>query len=172
MRGEGKYTTTEEDLVAANRLHARQLWNRKAILRGWILGTIALGLIALWFCARIDWTLLWAPVVAAGYMVVGAFVSQLTFSHFARRHYRQARSFWHPTTLEWDSDSVRFASDRGDVRYNWTDFFSWAADDRSILLYQTGNSFISVPTRGLGEEAKIEIVSALKSANVGERSSR
>jgi YcxB-like protein len=172
VSGEGGFTTTEEDLVAANRLHARQLWNRRAVLRGWVLGTVTLAVIAIWLCERVDWKMVWVPLVAAGYMVIGALVSQLTFSHFARRHYRQARSFWHPTTLEWDSNSIRFASDRGNVRYNWTDFFSWAADDRSILLYQTGNSFITVPTRGLSEEAKIEIVSALKGASVGERSLR
>jgi hypothetical protein len=172
MPGEGNFTTTEEDLVAANRLHARQLWNWRAVVRGWVLGTIALALVAIWLCGRVDWKMLWVPLIAAGYMAVGAIVAQLTFSHFARRHYRQARSFWHPTTLYWDSDSIRFASDRGDVRFNWTDFFSWAADERSILLYQSANYFYTIPTRDLDAEARTDIAAALKNAGVVERSSR
>jgi hypothetical protein len=171
MPREGTFTTTENDLVAANRLHARQLWNRRAVLRGWTLATVALALAAIWLCGRVDWTVLWMPLVAAAFMAVGAVLSQLTFSYAARQHYRQARSFWHPTTVAWDDNSVRFASDRGNVQFEWADFFAWAADDRSILLYQSGNLFITIPMRALDEHAKKEIVSALKNGGVASRSS-
>lgn len=172
MAGEGRFTTEELDLIAANRLHARQLWNRRAVLRGWVLGTVALTLVAIWLCERLDWKMLWLPLVAAGYMAIGAIIAQVAFSFYARRHYRQAQSFWHPTTLDWDNNAVRFASDQGEVRYNWADFYSWAADDRSILLYQTANSFITVPTRGLDRKGATEIAAALKNAGIVERSSR
>ena len=172
MSGEGNFTTTEKDLVAANRLHARQLWNRRAILRGWIFTTVALALILFAFCRRFDWTILLAPLAATAFMGVGAAFANQTFAIAARRHYRQARAFWQQTTIEWDDGSVRFVSDRGNVRFNWADFYSWAADDQSILLYQSANSFITVPTRELGENARLEIVSALTKTGVTSRSSR
>ena len=62
MSGEAEFTTTEEDLVAANQLHARQLWNRRAVLRGWTLTTIAFALILLSFREQFDWVLLFAPL--------------------------------------------------------------------------------------------------------------
>jgi hypothetical protein len=172
MSGEGNFITAEEDVVAANRLHARQLWNRRAILRGWILATVALALVAIGVCERLNWTMLWVPVASATLMVIGAGVSQLTFSQAARRHFRQAHAFWRPTTIEWDDTSVGFATDRGKVRFQWTDFFSWAADDRSVLLYQSANSFITIPIKKLDQQAKVEIASALKNVGVPERSSR
>ena len=66
---------------------------------------------------------------------------------------------------------MQFASERGEVRDNWTSFFSWAADDRSILLYQSANLFISLPIRDFSEDAKIDILAALKNAGVPERKS-
>ena len=66
---------------------------------------------------------------------------------------------------------MHFASERGEVRDNWTSYFSWAADDRSILLYQSANSFITLPAKDLGVDARIDIVAALKNAGVTERSS-
>jgi hypothetical protein len=116
--------------------------------------------------------MLWLPVVAAGYMAIGAAASQLIFSRFARRHYRQAKAFWRPTNMDWDDHSIRFASDRGAVQYQWADFYSWAADNRSILLYQTANSFITIPTRGLNHDGAVEIVSDLVNAGLAVRSSR
>jgi len=170
--GEANYTIMEGDLVAANRLHARQLWNQRAILKGWLIGTMALTLVGFWLCPSVDWRILWAPVIATAYMIFGALFSFVVFSYFARRHYRQAHSFWIPTKLEWDRKAVRFTSDRGEVRFDWSDFFSWAADGRSILLYQSGNLFITVPVRALKSEAVSEIVSILKDAGVPVRSSR
>ena len=71
MSGEGSFTTTEEDLVGGNRLHARQLWNRRALLRGWLLFTIASVLLVFGFCGSVGWAMLWAPVAAAAYLVIG-----------------------------------------------------------------------------------------------------
>jgi hypothetical protein len=172
MSGEANFTTTEEDLVAANRLHARQLWNRVAVLRGWILATVALGLILFSFCGQFNWMILWAPIAAAVFMAVGVALANLIFAIAASRHYRQARPFWLPTTIEWNGNSVRFTSDRGHVEFKWADFFAWAGDDHSILLYQSGNSFITVPMKNLDEKNCMEIISALKSAGVPVRSSR
>jgi hypothetical protein len=112
-----------------------------------------------------------APIAAAAFMGVGAVFANLTFAIAARRHYRQARAFWLPTTIEWDDESVRFASDRGNVQFKWADFFAWASDDRSILLYQSGNSFIAVPAKDLDVNQMMEIVSGLKGAGVAVRSS-
>ena len=169
---EAKFTIREKDLVAANRLHARQLWNRGAVLRGWGLATVALVLILFSICGHFGWMLLWAPAAAALFMAVGAAIAYLTFSNAARRHYHQAEAFWIPTSIDWDDTSIRFASERGNVQIKWADFFAWAVDDRSILLYQSGNSFITVPTKSLGENAKFEIPLALKNAGVAVRSSR
>ena len=171
MSGEGKFTTTEDDLVAGNQLHARQLWNRRAVLRGWVLFTIAVLLAVFGFCGRVGWALLWAPAAASAYMVVGYYFSQAMFSRYARKGFRQALSFWRPTAIQWDDDSVQFTSDRGQSRDVWTSYYSWAADDRSILLYQSANLFITLPVRDVGNDARISISAALKKAGVKQRSS-
>jgi hypothetical protein len=167
-----EFTTTEADLVAGNLLHVRQIWNRRAILKGWILGTIALGLLGFGLLSCAGWRLLLAPVIAAAYMAVGALVSRQLFVRYARRSFRQAHAFFRSTQLGWDSDTVRFASDRGEVRWRWADFYAWAANDRSILLYQTANSFITVPVAGFPSATKTQIVSALEAAGVLQRSAR
>jgi hypothetical protein len=102
-------------------------------------------------------------------MVIGWIVSQLTFGRAARRNFREAKAFLRPTTIAWDRESVRFTSERGESRDDWSSYFAWAADDRSVLLYQAANLFITLPVRDLGENAKVEIVAALQNAGVKER---
>jgi hypothetical protein len=172
MSGEGKFTTTEEDLISGNLLHAQEVWNRRALLKGWILGTVALALLGIAIGEAIDWRLLWAPIAAAAYMIVGFFVSRLIFSSAARRSFRQAQPFFRPNTFKWDDSSVEFASDRGKVRDSWKSFYAWAADERSIILYQTAGSFITIPTRDLGQDEKSEIELTVSRAGVPRRSSR
>jgi hypothetical protein len=172
MSGEASFTTTEEDLVAANRLHARQLWNRRAILRGWILATVALTLILYSFCGKVDWMILSASVAAAVFMAVGATLANLTFAIAARRQHRQAKAFWIPTKIAWDNKCIRFTSDRGHVEHRWAEYFAWAGDNRSILLYLSANSFITIPTKNLAESERTGIGSALKDAGIIERSRR
>ena len=172
MSGEANFTTTEADLVAANRLHARQLWNRRAVLRGWILATVALALILFALCPRLRWLILAAPFAAAVFMAVGAAFANLTYAIAARRHYRQGKAFWRPTRIEWDDDSIRFTSDRGHVEHKWADYFAWAADDRSILLYLSANAFVTIPSKNLSANGRTEIVGNLKRTGVAARPAR
>jgi hypothetical protein len=169
MAGEASFTTSEQDLVAANRLHVRQLWNRRATLRGWILSTVALALVLFVFCPRLSWLLLAAPFAAAAFMAVGAVLAQLTFVIAARRHYRQGKAFWRPTKIAWDDTSIRFTSDRGHVEHKWADYFAWAADDQAVLLYLSANSFLTIPSKNLSTNGRTEIIADLQRAGVGGR---
>ena len=172
MSGDAEFTTTEEDLVAANQLHARQLWNRRAVLRGWMLTTIAFALILFSFREQFDWALLFAPIAAVPFMMLGAGLARLTFATAARRQYRQGQAFWRPTKIEWTDRSIRFSSDRGQVEHSWSDYFAWAADDRSILLYQSANAFFTLPAAHLGTHVRTQIVSDLSNSGVPHRSAR
>ena len=148
------------------------MWNRRAVLRGWVFGIVVLTLILFSRGWRFDWRMLWVPVIATAYSGVGAIVGWMIYSHAARRNFRQARALWHPTSVRWDDDSIQIMSERGKVRDNWSNFFAWAANDQFILLYHTAASFVTIPVRDLNSDARTEIVSALTNAGVAERASR
>lgn len=169
MECKRNFTTIEGDWIAANRLHAKQLWNRRATLRGGLFFSAAAGLLGFSIFRSAGWYLLLIPGAAVAYMLVGYFVAQLAFSRAARRSFHQSKAFLRPTEIEWDAKNVRLTSERGTVQDAWVDFFAWAADDRSVLLYQSANAFITLPVRDLGLDAQRSIVDALRKSGIKER---
>lgn len=172
MPGEKSFTTTEDDLVAGNRLHVRQLWNRRAILNGWLLAVAVIGLLWIQFCDRFDWSLLWVPLAAAAWLPIGWLVAQATFTRAGRQAFRQLKPFLRPTMVAWDENSIRFTSSRGESRDDWGNYYAWAADDRSVVLYQSAHLFVTLPVRDIGPDARDDIVSLFKQAGVKERQAR
>ena len=170
MPGELDYTLQEQDLVDGNRLHARQLWNKRTVIRTWLCISI-IAIVGCFFAWDADvWDFVWIAIAFAAYMAIGSHVGKAIFSRFARRSYRQAKAFWRQTKFSWTDDSLEFKSARGQGRSEWSDFYSWAADEKSVLLYQTANTFITVPVGSIDAVLREEIVTNLRNAGVVERS--
>jgi hypothetical protein len=167
---EATFTVSPEDCVAANRLHFLKSISIKRWLEVFILSAAALALFNFGF----DWIFdlegylivlgsIWAFLVTV--CVAGWFM----IPRQARRNWRQAQKMWIERRVSWDADKIHFESEKGQVHVNWSDYYRWAADDRSLLLYQDDRTFHLVPLRNLPSGACDAITEYLKAAGVQER---
>ena len=158
---------TAEDLIAANRLHWRQTFRlKRAIL---LLVTI-LAASSLW----LSWNYGREGIIAS--LMLSAFLSGaylllwlgswLCVAPLARRAWRQSERMWVDQQVRWTADEIEFVSSRGEVRFPWSDFYRWAADKKTVNLYQSARAFYSLPLRGFDPEAGHEIASILTAAEV------
>lgn len=166
----GSFRTTADDLIAANRLHWLQTFRLK---RAILLLMAILAVSSLW----LSWSHGWWGVVAA--LMLGPILailygalwlgSWLLVGLLARRRWRQSEPMWVDQQVTWTAEEIEFRSVRGEARFPWHDFYRWAADEKSILLYQSENAFYTLPLRGFTSEAAREIASLLTVANVPQR---
>ena len=167
---QGSFRMTAEDLIAANRLHWRQTFRLK---RAILLLVAILAASSLW----LSWNYGREGIVAS--LMLGAFLSGaylllwlgswLCVAPLARRAWRQSERMWVDQQVGCTADEIEFVSSRGEVRFPWSDFYRWAADEKSILLYQSACAFYALPLRGFHPEAGREIASILTVARVRPR---
>ena len=167
---EATFTIGPEDLSAANLLHFLSLFS----IRRWafVFAGSALAIALLFFGLDLSLGL-------GGYLVVLGSVwgiiaaicvwGWLSIPRQARRTSKQAQKLWVDTTVTWDADHISFKSTRGVSQIQWSAYYRWAADDRSILLYQDERTFHTLPLRGFPAGARETIIGYLKTAGVEER---
>ena len=167
---EATFTIGSEDLAAANRLHFIKLFSAERWSLTFIGSAVALALLNFGFDAGIDLEdyllilgSIWAIIVAI--CVLGWFM----IPRQARRTWGQAKKLWIEQNVKWDSDRIHFKSTRGESHVLWSDYHRWAADDRSILLYQDERTFFLLPVRQFPVGTRETITDYLKLAGVAER---
>jgi len=164
------FTIIPEDLIAANRLHFIKLFSIRRWLLTFIGSAVSIALIFYGFDLRIGVVgylvalgSMWAIIVA----ICG--LGWLMVPRQSRRTWTQAQKLWIETNVQWDAEAITFKSVRGESRVPWSAYHRWAADDRSILLYQDERTFYTLPIRDFPANARNEIVGFLKTAGVAER---
>jgi hypothetical protein len=167
---EATFTVSPDDMIAANRLHFLKSFSIKRWLEVFILSAVALALFNFGF----DW--MFDP---EGYLIVlgtiWAFLATVCIVGWfmiprqARKNWKQAQKMWIERSVSWDADKIHFESEKGQVHLNWSDYYRWAADDRSLLLYQDDQTFNLVPMRNLPPGARETITEYLQAAGVLER---
>jgi hypothetical protein len=169
---EGSYTLTLDDLIAANRLHWKQTvvrdWKR-ALVTG--LAGISLLCLSLWLarpCAGIADYVIVATLVIGAVTMLGA-LSWLIIVPVSRRGWKQSRKMWVPQQVHCDPQGIQFKSERGEVRIRWGDFYQWAADERTLLLYTTARSFFAIPLAGFRSGARETLAGMIQTAGVRQR---
>ena len=86
----------------------------------------------------------------------------------ARRKYHQ-RKMWDEVHFNWDDRGVTLTSNHGSGNFAWDEFFTWATDKRTVLLYLDPRLFYVLPLRAFPFGASNDIVAALASAGVKPR---
>ena len=167
---EATFAVGPEDLIAANRFHFKNLfsaekWTFTLLGTGTAIALILYGL-DLGFDVR-DFLYIFAAVwtMIVGICALGWFL----IPRQARRSWSQAKRLWIETEVRWDKDGIHFKNARGDSYVPWSDYHRWAADKRSILLYQDDRSFILLPLRGFPADARETITGHLKTSGVPTR---
>ena len=167
---EATFTIGPEDLSAANRLHFISLLS----IRRWLLvfagSAVAVALLLFGFDSSFG---------LEGYLIVlgsvwGIVVAICVWGWFmiprqARRTWKQAQKLWIETTASWDAERISFKSARGVSQVQWSAYHRWAADARSILLYQDERTFYTLPMRSFPGAARETIIGYLRMAGVQQR---
>ena len=162
----GSYTLSADDLVAANQLHWRRVnGNKRALLLPLLVGGFAGSLL---FLLGESGFALAISLVIGGYYFL-ALISWILFSVSARRSWKQARSMWIEQQVEYTPEHIQFTSERGSVRFAWSDFYRWTADEDYILLYQTAGTFYTLPLRGFAADADERMLKLIREAGVRQR---
>ena len=164
---EATFTVGADDLIAANRFHFKNLFSAERWTFALLGSASAIALLLygldLGFDVRDFLYMLaavWALVV--GICVLGWFL----IPRQARRTWSQAEKLWIETAVRWDSDKLHFTNARGVSSVRWADYYRWAADDRSILLYQDERTFFTLPLRQFPADARETITGYLEAAGV------
>ena len=133
-------TLSEDDYLAAQRLHRRAYVRRQSLV---LAALLPIGLIVAWA----GYFLPGAALLGAG---VGGFIGELFCSRFSipRRHrriYRQQVSLRSPYTYSWDSECLSVVSETGQARRPWSDYVRSKENDEVFLLYHSDTMFEVIP---------------------------
>ena len=164
------YTVGPDDLAAANRLHFLRSFSSRRSAIAFIFSVIAVALMVFGFddvFGPNSYFLVLGSIwgVIAAICVFG----WLAIPWQARRSWDQAQKMWTEQRVTWDPDKIHWQSDRGDVHVLLGNYYRWAADARSLLLYQDSRTFYLVPLRSLPAGARETITNYLRAAGVRER---
>ena len=167
---EATFTVGPDDLIAANKFHFKNLfsaerWTFALLVSGTVIAVLVY-VLDLGFEAK-DFLYIFAAVwvVVIAICVLGWFA----IPRQTRRSWSQAQRLWIETEVRWDSNGIHFKNARGNSHVPWTDYHRWAADERSILLYQDDRSFFTLPLRQFPADARDTITGQLKKAGVQAR---
>ena len=135
---------TQQDFLDALNLHGRMTRRRWAF----ILIVCAILFAALCFVTD-DWGERFGTTIAAAagglvFYGIGRFVYYPWLAH--RQFTRQPLAKL-PQRVSLASDGIVFVSERGSMRFLWSDFIGWDADDRVVILKKSPRIFMIVPTR-------------------------
>jgi hypothetical protein len=169
--GEIDFALTEQDVVAATKLHYRaqiaRHWKLKLILFGLVVllgSTIAMaGDARLFFDSWVVQLLLTMLVLLVGIMIIMYFA---VLPILARRHSRQTKTFQAPIRAFWTHESITYSADWGSTKIAWADYHKWTMDPRYLMLFQSDVAFNILPRKLLGEARAEAIMSMLTDAKV------
>jgi len=167
---EATFTVGPDDMAAANRLHFLKLFSARRWLFVFLGSAVALALLNFGLIGYIDPEIylitlgtIWGTIVAI------CIVGWLMIPRQARRIWSQGQKLWIERRVAWDVDKIHFISANGEVHVSWGDYYRWAADERSLLLYQDDRSFHLLPLRNLPNGAGETMIGHLRAAGVQER---
>jgi hypothetical protein len=166
QRTELVYELTPQDLLHAMRLHFRwHIRSRPTIIRFvalWALAVAVCGFIVANAADTNDAivsTLAFAVIVPFAIVGIPFVIVHVFGRRTARKTYREQKTLHKPVHLSWSENGVRFSSDFGEARLQWTDFLIARQDRHCILLYESRRLYRLIPTRILTEDQLRELQS-------------
>ncbi len=151
------FQPSEDDLLAAKRLHFRQSLKSRRVLVAFLVvsaGCAAVGVGVVWERDR-------AAALSAGvggliggmlFFALLLFASYVALSRRARRIYAQQKTLHEPIVVEWNDEGIAFTSSRGFGRYRWADFIR-IVQDRDMFVFLHNEELMNfLPKRALSPE--------------------
>lgn len=173
MPGEVRFTPTQNDYVAAPRLHyrkqvlARKFWGRLTLVTFGIAiaSALALSIFGVEFLEVVPIALFGATGGGIGLLII-VVGNYLLLPRRSRRLFRQQRSLHRETTFAWDAISGCWSSDNGNSRTKWSDYHAWAEGSATILLYLNDQLFQFLPLRVFAQDQLEDLRATLCAAGV------
>jgi hypothetical protein len=156
ISGQAAFQLSEDDLVAAARLHGWTAMSSKKIIA--LLVLVLIVVMAVMYStmtgsgpARPDdiWFLVAFGVVIAPAIYVAVIYTVLPQS--ARRAYRQQKSLHETMHAKWSRSGVEWQAASGQSQTPWGHYAKWNEDSRLFLLYQSDQLYQLLPKRVLSE---------------------
>ena len=135
-----RFHITEDDYVAAQRLHMRTAMRRSA---KWVVVFCILLYAAFGAWHRI-W---WAVAIALSALALPWLIDTVLLGFTARRSYRRYPAMHGEQTLTVTNDGVQATSTMGNTDLRWPMVIRWAEDAEFMLLYLQPRMYFIVPLR-------------------------
>lgn len=133
-------TLSENDYLAAQRLHRKEYVRRQSLI---LAALVLIGLIAAWA----GYLLAGAALFGAG---AGGFIGELFCAKvlMPRKHlriFRQQVSLRSAYTYSWDSECISVVSEAGQAKRPWRNYIKSKESDDVFLLYHSDAMFEVIP---------------------------
>lgn len=156
------FQPTQEDILAANRLHFVTSLRTGRILRAYLLGAAlcaAAGLAAAWLLDRsMVATAVLGAVCWAAFLSLVLLAGYLRLPRHARRTFAQQTSLHGDVTVDWSDAGISTRSERGQSRFEWGDLIGIVEGRDAILLCHSDLQFTFIPKRALSDEQVASIM--------------
>ncbi|MCT7327459.1 YcxB family protein [Ralstonia mojiangensis] len=136
-----RFQTTEQDMVAAYRLHYAMSGKKAA----WLFGAFLLGLVA-YLAAQNTYGAALAGG-AAGLVIAHLAILHLVVPNRARHLYRQQKNLHTEHQVSWDDQCVYIRSDGYNENLRWADLVKAKENDALVLLYRSDYNLSMIPKR-------------------------
>ena len=157
---------TRKDFQNALVLYARMTPKR------WLLLVVVVALVLAFFSYSVpDWDDRLAAIVSAaiGGALAYAIGRFIYLPWLAGRQYSRQPLAKIENVVSLRPDGLNFSSDRGEMRFLWSDFIGWRADDRMVIVFRGHRLLMMVPTRLAAEGFPIEALKRALAAHIGPR---
>ena len=146
-----RFLTTEQDMVAAYRLHYAMSRKKAA----WVFGAFVLGLVGYLTTENS-----YAAALAGGAVGLGiahVAILYLVVPNRARHLYRQQKNLHTEHQVSWDDQCVYIRSESYNENLRWADLVKAKENDALVLLYRSDYNLSMIPKRSFsGAEAYAE----------------
>ncbi len=166
MSGEVTYDLKAQDNVDAMQTHPGRLSGKLS----WVILGVAFlfPLLDIWAGASIlEDTAFWICVALALFFLGWDYLAK---DWSVRRAFRQSEPMRSLITLKWDGQALTFETCSSTASYEWKQFYRWKPSRMTLLLYGDSQFMIPIPRRVLPDGAYEQMVAALRSAGVREKS--
>jgi len=136
MSNEANYTVTEDDTVAALRLH----WKPSSRIRSFQL-FIAVFVVILAFVGPTNMIKILSLICIAVYILT----RRILGPYIQRRTYRGYKLLQEPVSLYYDVNGVKFSSESYNKSLDWNQVVRWKDDERLILIYVSPRQYYVIP---------------------------
>ncbi|WP_343660657.1 YcxB family protein [Ralstonia sp.] len=136
-----RFQTTEQDMVAAYRLHYAMSRKKAA----WVFGAFVLGLLA-YLTTKEPYAAALAAG-AAGLGITHLAILYLVVPNRARHLYRQQKNLHTEHEVSWDDQTVYIRSDGYNENLRWSDLVKAKENDALVLLYRSDYNLSLIPKR-------------------------